>query len=84
MTARLTVDQTSREVRVIRIEGYLSEAALSELDGLIRGERPTLDVSGLRGLDESSLAYLAGLWREGCRLVGASPYVAQLLAEAGR
>ncbi|MFN0134013.1 MAG: hypothetical protein ACKVW3_15975 [Phycisphaerales bacterium] len=66
---------------MIRIEGHLSEAMLSELRTLTTRHQPTLDVRGLLGVDGASLEYLAGLWRSGCKVIGASPYLAQLLAE---
>jgi ABC-type transporter Mla MlaB component len=70
----------------VRIEGRITEAALDEVrrsvHALLDPARPArVDVSGVKFLDASAVAWLRGLIRRDVPVTGCSEFVAELLKE---
>ncbi|NEX22133.1 hypothetical protein G3480_17780 [Thiorhodococcus mannitoliphagus] len=77
MTIRITPAETPGH-RVLKIDGRLQGPDLPELERLCTEgpEALTLDLSGLRGVDEPAIIALRRLRAQGARLIGVSAYVA--------
>lgn len=83
---KVTATEPGPDGVVIRVEGRLGGEAAGELRRTCdaTGREPsavTLDLTGLVQVDESGRRALAELRRRGCRIVGASMYIAYLLEE---
>ena len=80
MDCRLEVSSESGRA-VVRVHGRLAAAAVPELQRVCRQARGALllDATNLLSADDSGLATLRGLIRDGAQLVGVSPYLALLL-----
>jgi ABC-type transporter Mla MlaB component len=78
-----TLSQTSEEV-VLRVEGWVAEAAVELLEEegrrwLQQGRRLILDLEGVQFADEAGLELLQHWQREGIALHGGSRFVQALL-----
>lgn len=84
---RITRKDDSAGTSTLLLEGRLTVRGLAELDAAI-GEcrhdrrRIVLDLAGLGFLDDSGAAALVTAEKEEVELVGASPFVRELLQEA--
>jgi anti-anti-sigma regulatory factor len=69
---------------IIRLEGRFDAKRTEDLKKAIQMARGNvlLDLSGLRSADTESVLELRSLAAKGTKLVGASPYIRQLLNEA--
>lgn len=74
------VKVTYAQDRVVRIEGRLEGGILPELS-VLGGAGWTIELSGVVSIDDRAREFLHRKRAEGCRLVGASMYIAQLLEE---
>src|SRR5262249_13435808 len=72
---------TSQGGGVVRVEGRLDRAGVTELLKACEGSAGTLDLAGLLGADADGWAALARLRRAGWKVRGASLYVASVLEE---
>jgi anti-anti-sigma regulatory factor len=77
-----------RNATILRIEGRLTERDLVELDTTIAAcrsdrRRVVIDLAGLGFLDEPGAAALVAAQTDEVELVGASPFVQQILQEVG-
>jgi len=81
LALRLTVAEAA-DLTAIRVDGRLANDGVAELDGVCRtARRPlVLDLTHLTGGSDAGVALLRRLAGEGVHLLGASPYVALLLA----
>jgi hypothetical protein len=81
MVLRVTVEPRS-DLTVIRVDGRLGGAGLAEFERDCRtARRPiVLDLTHLASADDAALGLLRRLIEEGLHVLGASPYVALLLA----
>lgn len=81
---RLTAS-TSNAGAEIHVDGYLSAENLDELRCLIESSGApnsvTLRLNGLQLMDRSAQAFLLERKSAGCRIVGCSLYVRQMLEE---
>ena len=70
----------------IRIEGRLTDADLLDVRAACESANPPLrlDLSGLKSADIDGIRALRSLSETGAELHGASPYIRQLLLEAGK
>jgi len=68
-------------IRVVRLEGWLDDETVAELDRVVSGESGPLrlELSELRSADKAGLDALRALRAAGAALVGASPYIRLLL-----
>lgn len=68
---------------ILRLEGRLRATGLEDLKKAVQAARGTvlLDLSGLQSADDEGLRVLRSLSANGAKLVGASPYIRQLLDE---
>jgi len=80
MRVRITTS-TGAKTTTIRIEGWLGALETAELLGECRSaDQPLrLNLKGLISMDDTGIRALRGLQEEGAELIGASPYVQQLL-----
>jgi anti-anti-sigma regulatory factor len=83
---RITRMDGRRQATILRLEGRLTQRELVDLDDVIatcRSERRhvVVDLAGLGFLDESGAAALVAAQNDEIELVGASPFVQQLLQE---
>lgn len=77
MTFRITRECHENET-LLRIEGDLSCDGLAEFDQVYKGSGAplTIDLSGIKHLDQPALEMLQSLHRKGVSLIGVSPYLA--------
>ena len=68
---------------ILRLEGRLRATGLKDLKKAVQAAPGTvlLDLSGLQSADDEGLRVLRSLSANGAKLVGASPYIRQLLDE---
>jgi anti-anti-sigma regulatory factor len=83
---RITRMDGRRQATIVRLEGRLTERELVDLDDVIAGCRRekrhvVVDLAGLGFLDASGAAALVAAQGDEVELVGASPFVQQLLQE---
>lgn len=83
---RITRMDGTRKATVLRLEGRLTQADLVELETTIaacrqEARRVLVDLAGLGFLDKSSAAALVAAQSRDVELVGASPFVKELLEE---
>ncbi len=73
---------SGKDETIIRLEGRLSATRVKDLKKAVQGARGTvlLDLSGLRSADTEGVLALRS-FAKGTKLVGASPYIRQLLNE---
>jgi len=78
---RVTVTETA-DLTTIRVDGRLADDGAPELDDVCgRAKRPlVLDLTHLTGATDAGVSLLQRLAVEGVHLLGASPYIALLLA----
>ncbi len=83
---KLTKHQCNAREIVVRVDGGLTAETLGELHGMLgpewAGRTATVDLSVVTSLDAEGREFLIELRNAGCRLVGASLYIKQLLEEA--
>ncbi len=89
MTIRVTTKEGEEEgetVTTIRIEGQLAGSSVPDVRAACESANPPLrlELSGLRSADTDGIRALLSLSEAGVELRGASPYIYQLLLEAGR
>jgi anti-anti-sigma regulatory factor len=74
---------SGKDETIIRLEGRLSATRVKDLKKAVQGARGTvlLDLSGLRSADTEGVLALRSFAAKGTKLVGASPYIRQLLNE---
>ena len=77
MTCRITLVATE-EGTLVRVAGRLDAESLRTLEKSCRGARLplTLDLEGMRWIDDPATACLKQLIADGARVIHASPYVA--------
>ena len=77
MVFRMTQVATE-EGTLLRVDGHLNAESLSELEGVCKGALPplTLNIEGVRWIDDQATAYLQQLIADGAVVTNASPYVA--------
>ena len=82
MTFRITSISGENE-SIIRLEGSLDAKGVTDLENVIQETQGTvlLDLSGLQSADAEGVLALRSLAANGAKLVGASPYIRQLLNE---
>jgi len=75
MTFRIT-RECHQNKTLLRIEGDLGCDGLAEFDQIYKGSRAplTIDLSGIKHLDQPALETLRSLHRKGVKLIGMSPY----------
>jgi len=83
MALRVTVAEAA-DLTTVRVDGRLANDGVAELDGACRrARRPlVLDLTNLTGGSDAGVSLLGRLAGEGVHLLGASPYIALLLAGA--
>ncbi len=83
MTIRVSTE-VGETVTTIRIEGKLTSASVPDLRAACGSANPPLrlDLSGLRSADSDGIRALRSLSEAGAELLGANPYISQLLLEA--
>ncbi len=83
MTIRVTTE-AGETVTTIRIEGQLTSSSLPDVRAACESANTPLrlDLSGLRSADSDGIRALRSLSEAGAELLGASPYINQLLLEA--
>ena len=69
---------------IIRLEGRLSAKRIEDLKKAVQAEPGTvlLDLSDLRSADAEGVLALRSISAKGAKLIGASPFIRQLLDEA--
>ncbi len=74
---------SSKDETILRLEGSLDAGGVKDLKEAIReaAGNVLLDLSGLQSANEESVLVLRSSAAEGTKLVGASPYILQLLDE---
>jgi anti-anti-sigma regulatory factor len=82
LTFRIT-SASGEDETIIRLEGRLSAKRVEDLEKAVHvaGGTVLLDLSGLRSADAEGVLTLRSLAAKGAKLVGASPYIRQLLNE---
>lgn len=82
MTFRVT-NISSKGETILRLEGSLDAEGVKYLKEAIReaAGNVLLDVSGLQSANEESVLVLRSSAAKGVKLVGASPYILQMLGE---
>ena len=82
MTCRISTASGEDET-ILRLEGRLRATGLKDLKKAVQAALGTvlLDLSGLQSADDEGLRVLRSLSANGAKLVGASPYIRQLLDE---
>jgi anti-anti-sigma regulatory factor len=82
LTFRIT-SASGEDETIIRLEGRLSAKRVEDLEKAVQVAPGTvlLDLSGLRSADAEGVMALRSFAAEGAKLVGASPYIRQLLNE---
>ena len=85
MTLRVTTE-AGKAVTSIRIDGQLTSTCVPDLIAACESVHPPLrlDLSGLRSADGDGIRALQSLSEAGAELHDASPYINQLLLEAGK
>ena len=86
MTFRITRECHENKT-LLRIEGDLCCDGLAEFDQVYKGSGapPTVDLSGIKHVDQPALEMLQSLHRKGVSLIGVSPYLAlRLKVEEGK
>jgi anti-anti-sigma regulatory factor len=83
---RITRLDGRRQATILRLEGRLTQRGLDELEDVIANCRSdkrhvVIDLAGLAFLDEPGAAALVAAQNAEVELVGASPFVQQLLQE---
>jgi anti-anti-sigma regulatory factor len=83
---RITRLDGKRQATILRLEGRLTQRDLTELDATIAGCRKdrravVVDLAGLGFVDEKAAAALVAAQADDVELVGASPFVKELLQE---
>ena len=80
MTLRMTTVPDKNKT-TIRVEGHFSAKEVEDLQKEIQrvGEPVHLDLSGLQSADAEGVRTLRFFSAQGVKLVGASPYIQQLL-----
>ncbi len=78
--------EVGETVTTIRIEGRLTSDDVPDVRAACESANPPvrLEVSGLRSADGAAIRALQSLSEAGVELHGASPYINQLLLEAGK
>jgi anti-anti-sigma regulatory factor len=82
LTFRIT-GISGEDETIIRLEGRLSAKRVEDLKKAVQvpPETVLLDLSGLRSADTDGVRALRSISAKGAKLVGASPYIRQLLNE---
>ncbi len=85
MTIRVTT-AVAKTFTVIRIEGQLTSSSVPDVRAACESANPPLrlDLSDLRSAGRDGIQALVELSEAGAELHGASPYIYELLLEAGR
>ena len=85
MTIRVTT-AVAKTFTLIRIEGQLTSSSVPNVRAACESANPPLhlDLSGLRSAGRDGIQALVELSEAGAELHGASPYIYELLLEAGR
>ncbi len=85
MTIRVSTE-VGKTMTTIRIDGQLTSTGVDDLRGACESANPPLrlDLSGLRSADSDAIRALESLSEAGAELHGASPYINQVLLEAGK
>ena len=83
---RITRMDGTRNATILRLEGRLTQSDLAEFDAAISACRTdkrhvVVDLAGVGFLDESCAAALAAAQHDDVELIGASPFVKELLEE---
>jgi len=83
LTFRVT-SVSGEDETIIRLEGRLSATREKDLKTAVQGAPGTvlLDLSDLRSVDAEGVRALRSFAAKGAKLVGASPYIRQLLNES--
>jgi len=76
----------TRQATILKLEGRLTHGDLVELDAVVttclrEKRRVVVDLAGIAFLDESGAAALVAAERYEVELVGASPFIRELLEE---
>ena len=82
MTCRISTASGEDET-ILRLEGRRDATGVNDLEEAVQAAPGTvlLDLSGLQSADDEGLRVLRYLSANGAKLVGASPYIRQLLDE---
>jgi hypothetical protein len=82
LTFRIT-SASGEDKTIIRLEGRFNAKRVEDLKKTVHvaGGTVLLDLSGLRSADAEGVLTLRSLAAKGAKLVGASPYIRQLLNE---
>jgi anti-anti-sigma regulatory factor len=83
---RLTIRVSTQEgktLTVVRIEGHFTNDDVPDVRAACESAKPPLrlDLSGLRSADADGIHLLRSLSETGAELLGANPYIRQLLLE---
>jgi len=81
LVLRISTQRGAERELTIRLEGQFTGAWVGELDAVLACEGPLrrIDLSGLTFTDSAGVERLRALQAEGVELIGALPYVQQLL-----
>jgi anti-anti-sigma regulatory factor len=82
MTCRISTASGEDET-IIRLEGRLDARGVTDLTKVFQAAATTvlLDLSGLQSADAEGVLALRSFAAKGAKLVGASPYIRQILDE---
>jgi hypothetical protein len=89
LTIRVTTEEGEEEgetVTTILIEGQLTSSSVPDVRAACESANPPLrlELFGLRSADRDGILALLSLSEAGAELHGVSPYIYELLLEAGR
>jgi hypothetical protein len=73
------INQVATEVgTLLRVDGHLNAESLGELEGVCKEALPplTLNIEGVRWIDDQATAYLQQLIADGTAVTNASPFIA--------